>query len=457
MTVAQAQHGIRSLALLIAGTIVIGCDAATEPSGLRVAPQVATAKSPAVTVTAASPSFGYQGQTDEVVTITGSGFAPGAQAAWLRNGVVDTTITVTSTQYVSPTTLIARINISPKAAIDLRDVQVTTLGRTQGIGSLMFEITQAIEIPGTSLARSINDNGEATGTLASGDGVFYYSTATSQLETVSTTGTGYDISPKGTAIVGSAGGGGGQPYLFTRTGPGGTWQATALPVGTTTTSGVARAMIADTTGQVVVIGGMEYTSQGTRAVSWTWQAASGTWQRTVLPPDGSSSEIRHRAVSSTGVFGGTTAAPRTLGPAVWVPNGSGGYLITTLASSGAVNGVRSDGGMIVGFTSVPVYWLALPGGGWSAPVTVAGGCNSIKDVSDASRFVLNGCPMVSNGKAKTFPAYGDTPYTSLTRLGGLGPSGTPGFVAGVSHSGHFASGNVYLTTNTPVGVYWIVP
>jgi len=75
-----------------------------------------------------------------------------------------------------------------------------------------------------------------------------------------------------------------------------------------------------------------------------------------------SPEVRHRAVSASGILGGTTS-----GPAVWMPNGTGGYTVTTLANAGAVNGVRRDGGMLVGFTSGPVYWLAQPGGRWSAP------------------------------------------------------------------------------------------
>src|SRR5678815_5502708 len=95
-----------------------------------------------------------------------------------------------------------------------------------------------------------------------------------------------------------------------------------------------------------------------------------------------SPEVRHRAVSASGILGGTTS-----GPAVWMPNGTGGYTVTTLANAGAVNGVRRDGGMLVGFTSGPVYWLAQPGGRWSAPVAVAGGCFGIKDIADAGRIL----------------------------------------------------------------------
>src|SRR5678816_367742 len=214
----------RTLALVFATIAVVDCDSAREPSGLAVDPAVippgaVAAKATGLTVTASNPSFGEQGQTNEQVTITGTGFTADSKAAWLRNGVVDTTITVTSTQYVSPTTLTATISISSKSPVDYRDIRVTTNGgRTQGIGSLLFEVTQAVQIAGTSWVRSINDNGEATGTLASGDGVFYYSVQTGHLETVSTTGTGYDISTTGTTIVGSGGVGGGFPYVYVRVG-----------------------------------------------------------------------------------------------------------------------------------------------------------------------------------------------------------------------------------------------
>ena len=152
MTETSTRHVPRSIALGVVTGFLIGCDSARAPSGIPSLPNVTASKTSGVTVTAANPSFGRQGQVSEAVTITGTGFAPGEQVAWVRNGVVDTTIMVTSTQYVSSTTLIATINISPKSPVDFRDVQVMNSGRTQGIGSLLFEVTQAIPISGTSYA-----------------------------------------------------------------------------------------------------------------------------------------------------------------------------------------------------------------------------------------------------------------------------------------------------------------
>ena len=142
---------------------------------------------------------------------------------------------------------------------------------------------------------------------------------------------------------------------------------------------------------------------------------------------------------------------RTLGAAVWMPNVSGGHTLTILAANtnGAVQGIRADGGMLVGFISSPVYRLAQPGGTWSAPITVAGGCYGVRAVSDASRLVLNKCPLGAGNKVSG--AYADPPYTSLTRLGRLGPT-FEGNVTSISHGGRYASGFIGST-----GVYWALP
>ena len=125
MTEVASRQATRRTALVLATSLFVACDSAQEPAGLRLPSAAMAGKVSGVTVTAASPSFGKQGQTNEAVTITGSGFATDAQASWLRNGVVDTTITVISTQVVSSTTLIATITISPKSPVDFRDVRVT--------------------------------------------------------------------------------------------------------------------------------------------------------------------------------------------------------------------------------------------------------------------------------------------------------------------------------------------
>jgi hypothetical protein len=91
-------------------------------------------------------------------------------------------------------------------------VQGLNRDRTQGIGAAVFEVTQARIIPGASPARSVNDNGEVTGSVSSG-GTFYYNISSGLLQTVSTAGTGYEISPLGNAIAGGGVNGAGFPPI----------------------------------------------------------------------------------------------------------------------------------------------------------------------------------------------------------------------------------------------------
>ena len=65
---------------------VVGCDTAREPSGptrgpAMIPPGAVAAKATGLTVTASNPSFGEQGQTNEQVTITGTGFTADSKAA----------------------------------------------------------------------------------------------------------------------------------------------------------------------------------------------------------------------------------------------------------------------------------------------------------------------------------------------------------------------------------------
>jgi hypothetical protein len=93
-----------------------------------------------VVVTATNPALGRQGQVNEAVTITGSGFKTGAKASWERNGTVDPKVTVVSTQFVSSTEIVATISIAVDAVVDLYDVAVLNSDRTKGIGNLLFKV-----------------------------------------------------------------------------------------------------------------------------------------------------------------------------------------------------------------------------------------------------------------------------------------------------------------------------
>jgi len=443
---------------VVCGLVVGGC---SDQGPAVIEPGLASlsAKTTAVSVKATDPGFGDQGQIHETVTITGSGFKDGATAAWLRNGAVDQKITVVSTQFVNSTTLVAVIDIAADAPLDFRDVQVYNRDRTQGIGAAVFEVTQAHIISGALVARDVNDNGEVTGSLSNG-GTFYYNILTGLFQTVSAAaGTGYEISPRGDAIAGE-GLGSGQPVLYRRTGQIGTaWTVTQLPIDPNAVSGVADAMVTDPgTGEVTMLGGIETFSGGGKcivgnAVIWTVQASTGTWQRTVLPKNGAcQSELRPRGLSANG-----TAVGRVDGvAAVWTPNGSGGYTLTLLDGAYA-DGIDGSASMIVGESSsrrtasVAVYWLAS-GAGWGNAIPFTGSCIASRDVADVSRRVtLNNCSF--GGNSVTYAAYMDPPYSSLTKLGGVGGHNDD-FVSGISPSGRYMVGYGFTSGSAKVGVYW---
>jgi sulfopyruvate decarboxylase TPP-binding subunit len=72
------------------------------------------------TITPPVPSSRGQGATDQNITITGTGFVDGAEVTFEGTG-----ITVNSTEFVSPTELIANIDITSGATTGARDVIVT--------------------------------------------------------------------------------------------------------------------------------------------------------------------------------------------------------------------------------------------------------------------------------------------------------------------------------------------
>ena len=445
------------------GLVVSGCSSDAVRSPLAPADAPLVAKTASVSVNATDPGFGDQGQVNETVTITGAGFKAGAHAAWLRKGVVDPTITVTSTQFVSSSTVVAVISIAPNSPLDFRDVQITNFDRTQGIGAAVFEVTQAQIIPGTVNARGVNDNGEVTGTLTNG-GPFYYDVASGFLQIVAgNVGSGNEISPLGNTIAGAGGGANGVafPYLYTRTGPVGTaWTATPLPVDPKASGGGARAMVTDpVTGLPTLLGGVEFLpilhgAACSNAVIWSWQASTNTWKRILLQNNGAcQAEIRGRGLSATGIAVGRVDG----NAAMWTPDGSGGYTLKLLPGAKYANGINGNASMIVGETSpahgtsTAVYWVASSGG-WGNAISLAGGCSSSRDISDASnRVTLIGCPFP--GTSVTYPSYMDAPYAAPIKLGGVGGHSS-GFLGTSSPSGNYMVGDGATSGNVRVGVYW---
>jgi hypothetical protein len=442
------------LSLFVGGCSSDALRSPIAPADVALAAKGATSS---VSVKATNPAFGDQGQVNETVTITGSGFKANANAAWLRNGVVDPTITVSSTQVTSSTTAVAVISIAANSPLDFRDVQITNFDRTQGIGAAVFEVTQAQIIPGAGPARGVNDNGQVTGSLLSG-GTFYYDISSGFLQTVSSGGTGNEINPLGNAISGTDAGG--FPVLYTRSGlPGTAWTATLLPVDPKAIGGVADAMMSDpVTGQVTILGGLEerpivHGAACSNAVIWTWQASTSTWARTLLPTTNGACQtgIRPRGLSANGTAVGSVDNAA----AVWTPNGSGGYTLTLLNGAYA-NGIDGAASMIVGDKSVSknlaaIYWLSS-GGAWGTAITFPGGCGHSRDVANSSgRVTLYACSFGSN--SVQYAAYIDAPYTTPMKLGGVGGHNN-NLVSGISPSGAYMVGSGFTSGGTQVGVYW---
>jgi hypothetical protein len=92
-----------------------------------------------VTVSAAVPDSATQDTTLDV-TISGSGFASGADAQWGQGGVPSPSVRTNSTRFVSSRKLIANITIAADAATGLYDVIVTNLSGKKGIGTELFAV-----------------------------------------------------------------------------------------------------------------------------------------------------------------------------------------------------------------------------------------------------------------------------------------------------------------------------
>ncbi len=444
--------------LVAAGTIVLVACGDARDTTAPDAPRLEAAASGGgggPSIASANPSYGHRGDIALAVTVSGSGFKPGAQASWKIDGIPTADVTVQSTQYVSSTELIATVNISGTAELTLYDVSVTQSGR-KGIGTEsvtapdLFEVTTAIVAQGLSSARRVNDNGELSGTLAAPGGVAYFNTTTGYAQQVSATGIGYGIGALGNVIAGDGAG----PTVWTRIGPAGSpWQASALPLGASATSSSARGgLLTDATGQATMVGGYETDATGKRTsiqrpILWAWQSATSSWIRVVLPTP-TTGDVSDLSLSGPAVGMANGQA------AVWTPDGSGGYALIMIGPDGSrASRINSAGTLIVGRVGTgggltAVYWQRS-GGSWSAPITLPGDCDFAKGVSDAGRIALNSCLFGS----KRYPAYIDPPYAAPVRLSGLGSNNTIGEIVDISPSGQYVAGMATVGGNAQA-IYW---
>lgn len=88
------------------------------------------------------PSAAPQDTTLQV-RVLGSGFEPGANAAFLREGAPAPGIVTAATSFVSDSVLVADVTVALDAEVALYDVEVTSRnGRRRGVGQELFSVTQ---------------------------------------------------------------------------------------------------------------------------------------------------------------------------------------------------------------------------------------------------------------------------------------------------------------------------
>jgi len=450
MNRAPSRYIAALVALLVAATLT-SCAGMTDPvfgpnAGPPAKPSLARAASgPAVN--SVSPSYGHEGETTKQVTITGSGFSPGAQAAWERDGVADPRIQVSSTAYVSSTELVATITISADATIGLYDVSVTTADRKKGIGYLLFEVTTATSLSGTEFVYAVNSNGEMAGRIGV-PGAFYNSASTGVV-TLGAPGRAYGISDDGRTVAGGTtnNGSNAQAYVFVNAG--GVWQRTNLPKDAASCIAVARAVGSGIDGSALFVGGIEnggcYSGKNLHRQPRIWTLVNGTWSKNVLP-GGANTDDMLDDVNGSGVAVGTSSSRA----AVWTPNGAGSWTLSQIGATGsALHGINAGGTIAVGdFNGVAVYWTSN-GSSWSGPYSLPSGCTSAVSVDDSGNILANGC---ANGNRRT-PGVIPSPYGSVTFLGGLGASGQSVTAERISRSGGWVVGEVSVPGGTG-GVYW---
>lgn len=443
----------RTTALLAASaaaalSVLVACsdsaiDGPTHPDWFAAAPGGKAGSSP--TVSSATPAWGNKGQTGEQVRILGSGFEPGAQVTWQRNGVPDPRITVTATTYVSPSEMIATVDIATEADLAFYDIAVTRVSdRKTGIGTEKFEVTLAINIGtlgGNTLAFAVNNNSQVAGysVITPDTHAFYWSPVTGMVDLGA--GSALAIDEAGHTVGGQTAG----PLPVLWTGDGTSWVRTTLP--TAQNAGSVFSLASDpVTGEAIFAGGYEVTgSKNSKTQSPVlWKKVGGSWMRIpLMVPPGPAGSSRVQDVNAMGQAVGYTPA----GPTLW----ENPTTVTILPGTATgINAIRSDGDMAVGFfqnnqTSYPVYWIRQ-GATWSAAQPLSD-CDRATDVDDAGNILATGC-------AGGVPAVWAAPYVTPQYLGQLGLKNESAPGQAISNDGRFAAGAANSSGQPRVGVLW---
>lgn len=419
-------------------------------------------------VTAANPSFGERGETNKPVTITGSGFTPGAAVDFELNGVADAGIVVQSAVVVSSTRIDAVISIGPDAELSLHDVAVITADRKKGIGTEMFEVTTATSIGtlgGNTVVYGANDNVSGPrvagySSLKDGSHAFYWPTANGTLGDLGL-GEAQGIDQNGTTIAGISGG-----YPTVWEGGEGAWARSQLPLAAGGVGGRAETLVSDANGDAAIIGGSETVKTGKSNAKYPrprlWRRIGGSWTVQVLPLPSTANDA-FSSVSGVNLSGQAVGMVRSAATQAvfWDADGSA-VLLPGPAGTGASGGINAAGtliaGQVVATNSYAVYWTAVINTDgsrtWSGPFTLPGNCERASGIDANDRIVGQRC--LTDG-IRYLSAIWSPPYdsNSITMLHGLGVKTDAGAAWAMSPNGTTIGGTAPVNgSSTRVGVIW---
>ncbi len=106
-------------------------------------------------VTAVTPSYGNQGDTNLLLTIDGAYFATGATVTFSGTGI---TVLTNPATFVSSSQLTVSVNISGSAATGLRNVTVDNTDGGSGTGNNLFEVLASGGSPSPIITLVVPDN-----------------------------------------------------------------------------------------------------------------------------------------------------------------------------------------------------------------------------------------------------------------------------------------------------------
>jgi hypothetical protein len=408
---------VMSVALL--GSCTDGSLNSTQPLDTSIAPRFAKgANGP--TVSSLQPAASKRDTTLDVQVI-GSGFSAGSRVDFLLGGSVDSKIRTNSTRYVSSTALVANITIAADAAIDYRDVAVTTLAGKKGIGTESFVVLNGGELTVTGLTeisiRDINSSGIAVGfgkqtTSGCTNRGFVWSQSTGAM--LLPMPTGYcasigDAISEGSVIIGPIARKS-SPYELARWTPNGSgsWNVEVIgrPVtGATwlTTHGV------NDTGSI----SSSWRNADATLDSWYWNQQTG-WLRLARPAGSTFCELEKmndrdemvgycHTPSTPGTYWAGPYAPATLLPS---PQGGLAGDAFVINASGAIRGVGTIGGV-----NHTLRWIPDGSGGWTV--------EDLGTLAVADRNEQGSVLVTTGPRAQYIPAGGVAESLGVRLSGGL--------------------------------------